>query len=632
MGGIIFRPTTRRAALSTGKDARKLAAKLPNKQGVTNTISGGFILRAVGNGETVIVTVLDSPLVFFLDCDGELSDAGLIAIYPMGTRASCAGADDVMLAAQLGEPPVSTALNLLAPITSWSDTPVARYDYGFIRGPGAVLPGSGLSADERWLWSDMQLAGHASVSASFNWVMTNVFSVGRHYVVSRASVSGITREGFSKDIQASPFLYLRTYVAEAEAVTPPPEPWDTTYDSGFVYPEVVSGNPFCFEFDRSGGVVGCVHKQMIRLNSGGVEVTRAHYDPPGVSDATLSMTRYAVDPAGIVTEVWRTNSLLQDPLALLPDRIAGRSKAVFSPGIVGLEASGPTPRRFLLAFQRATAHSIGLEYMCERDATYRNVVRTYNYETGALISEVDELVGSVDGSGALTSGSAMPYLKFIGSAEEKMVFAYTIKFGGTGSGLCIVDGAGFAAAKWVSFGGDGFGVTNALRGDIYDHYESDDRTYACATRCAPDHIAVTTYRSINLSGSTGWTWGITVIRLSTGAVVASAPAINIPSLDGYLSVGYIDCLQPGAVDVSGAMVTNPILLVSVVRWDVANVARRTGGSVVNDGSQPWEGHYVTADLGVTTGRLFVRPSVRVVCGGYTLSPAVGYNKLRRWPA
>ena len=622
MAGVIFRPTTLRAASYLGKDARKLAARLPGAKGVMHTIIDGYILRAQGDGQKVIVTVLDTSVVFVMDAglnNIASSEGGTSFVYyTMGMQVPCASADLVLLNTQQGVVPTATPPVDASPAARWNDQEENRWQIGFKTGPDVLSPQSSI-IELTWSWRHSTVRPHAFVSATFQYGIGS-YGIGRHYLLCRSSVSKST----------APFLYLATYAEYAYTLEPPPPPLDA-YDSAYVYDQEITNAPWSYEFDAGGGVVGCAYKKVANLITGGLVVDRVAYGPEGTMGATLAFTRYDDSGSSLVTTPWHTTEVVDDFAAELPVLSIGSVSNEFSPGLVGVEAAGAEARKFLFAYQQAEGRaSMDLASRLDQDTTWYNVVRTYNYTTGAVMSEVRELVGALDGDGLLVSGSAIPHLKFIAPIGEKMLFAYSQKFGGAGSGLYLVDGTGFAAATHLSLGPDWWGfVTSRRPNSTISSFAYMTREYTNAVVCAEDHIALLAYTAMTYPSLTGWKMAVKVVKVSTGALVMTGPDLFV---DAELAMGYLDCVDAGVVDTgTGLFTINPVFAVTLIQKDYAASDRidyfSRGQTVLS-----WTGVYFTHDWGLTMNKLFSTPTMKMFFGGWeTLKAKHGRSSIR-WPS
>lgn len=75
--GFVFHPLDA-GAVALRKYAQRLANTLPGQRGVANRIQDGYLLRAVGDGSTVTVTVIPLPAVI----GGAFNAALLVGVYP----------------------------------------------------------------------------------------------------------------------------------------------------------------------------------------------------------------------------------------------------------------------------------------------------------------------------------------------------------------------------------------------------------------------------------------------------------------------------------------------------------------------------------------------------------------------
>ncbi len=618
MAGVIFRPTTLRAASYLGKDARKLAARLPGAKGVMHAIIDGYILRAQGDGQKVIVTVLDTSAVFIMDAglnDVASSEGGTSFVYyTMGMQVPCASADLALLNTQQGIVPTATPPVDASPAARWNDQEVNRWQIGFKTGPDVLSPQSSI-IELTWSWRHSTVRPHAFVSATFQYGIGS-YGIGRHYLLCRSSVSKST----------APFLYLATYAEYAYTIEPFGE-----YESAYVYDQEITNAPWSYEFDAGGGVVGCAYKKLANLKSGGLVVGRAAYGPEGAMGATLTFTRYDDSGGSLVTTPWRTAEVVNDFAAELPVLSLGTISSEFSPGLVGVEATASEGRKFLFAYQQAEGRpSMDQAYRLDKDTTWYNVVRTYSYTTGNVVSEVRELVGALDADGLLVSGSAIPHLKFIAPIGEKMMFAYSQKFGGAGSGLYLVDGSGFNAATHLSLGPDWWGLVTCRRQDSsVASFAYMTREYTNAVVCAEDHIAFLAYTAMTYPSLTGWKMAVKVVKVSTGALVMTGPDLFV---DAELAMGYLDCVDAGVVDAgTGLFTIDPVFAITLMQKDYASFDRIDYFNH-NQVDLGWTGVYFTHDWGLTMNKLFSTPTMKMFFGGWeTLKAKHGRSSIR-WPS
>lgn len=588
-----------------------------------HTIIDGYILRAIGDGEKVIVTVLDTPVVFIVDAgrNGMGSSDGAFIYYSMGGQVPCPAADTLLLLTQQGTTPTSLPPVDASPATTWYDKEVDRWQTGRYKvGPDVVSPSSSI-LELNWTWRHATVRPHAFVTATFQYAIGS-YGVGRHYLLSRSSVSRSTPS----------FLYLSTYAEPAYELDPAPPPYDL-YDSLYVYDELVTNAPWCYEFDAGGGVVGCAYKKLADTISGGITVGREAYGPEGTMGATLTFTRYVDSGSNVVSTPWRTAEVVDDFAAQLPILSAGTNSFnnTFSPGLTGVEATEVTPRKFLFAFQQAEGRA-SMEYSSPLDnnTSWYNVVRVYDFSTGALDSEVREFVGSLDGDGVLTSGAAIPQLKFIAPVGNKMLFAYSEKFGGSGSGMYLVGSSGFASAVHTPLGPSWWGFVTCRRPtSAPTSFAFMTREYTNAVVCAEDHIAFLAYTAMNYPTLTGWKMAIKVVKVSTGAVVLTGPDMPV---DAEIAMGYVDCIDAGVVDSgTGLFTVNPVLAVTFMTTSQA-ASDRLDYTTSSESVLPWTGQYFTADFGATMNKVFSLPAVKMFFGGWaSLKARHGVSSLR-WPS